>query len=178
MASLLRPKLRVKTSVIKNITITCVSGLLLANFFLNVCYANNKITKELDLHSPKNDGFVVDQSFKIIPKKIPLLNQKLEPSNFDTLTLLTSDNKCRNEYKRVTLNQISRLTKEYLRQSCAWVRNEQRLANVVKKLQNHNDRMKATPVTAMVCGGSISLGHGLYQSSLWQCLYRLEESLN
>jgi len=178
MANLLRPKLAVKTSVIKIITITCVSSLLLANFVLNVWYANKQITKELDLHSPQNDGFVVDQSFKIIPKKNPLLNQKLEPSDYDTLTSLTSDNKCRNEYKRVTSNQISGLTKEDLRRSRAWVGNEQRLANVVKKLQNHNDPMKATPITAVVCGGSISMGHGLYQSSIWRYSHRLEEWLN
>lgn len=84
------------------------------------------------------------------------------------------ENVCTAEYQRVMVNQGATpgLTQEDFRRSRAWVGNEQRLANIARKLQN-----RSKPVNAVVCGGSISIGHGV-EPQFGRYSHRLEEWLN
>lgn len=70
------------------------------------------------------------------------------------------------EYRRVTISSRNLgLTKEVLERSRAHVGNRWRLARLNQILENDNDNnnhtAEAAPVNIVVCGGSISLGHGI-----------------
>jgi hypothetical protein len=64
---------------------------------------------------------------------------------------------CLAEYRRVTEGRIGGLTREDLDRSRAYVGNRQRLGYLAEKLTQ-----RTLPVTAVACGGSISVGHGVY----------------
>jgi hypothetical protein len=68
----------------------------------------------------------------------------------------TITNVCEAEYQRVTRDRTKGLTKDDLERSRAHVGNRYRLAVLSQKLQQ-----QVEPVTAVVCGGSISIGHGV-----------------
>ena len=67
-----------------------------------------------------------------------------------------SNDRCLAEYTRVTKDRTPGLTKDDLERSRALVGNRHRLALLAHKLEQRQQ-----PVTAVVCGGSISLGHGV-----------------
>ena len=63
---------------------------------------------------------------------------------------------CQEEYDRATASRTPGLTIDDLERSRALVGNRHRLANLAKTLGARDK-----PVTAVVCGGSITLGHGV-----------------
>lgn len=65
----------------------------------------------------------------------------------------TSTAVCQDEYERVTSNFT--LTKTDLQNSRALLGNRHRLAALSKKLKSNR------PVNAVVCGGSITMAHGV-----------------
>jgi hypothetical protein len=79
---------------------------------------------------------------------------------------------CEEEFQRLTLHHTHNLTTEDLRRSRAWVGSEKRLAKFVDKLS-----AKRKPVSVVVYGGSISMGHGLADNSL-KYLDEFEKWLN
>jgi hypothetical protein len=79
---------------------------------------------------------------------------------------------CMVEYQRVTAQRTRGLTAEDLERSRALMGNRYRLAQVARSLQ-HRQR----PITVAVCGGSISLGHGVHPGNL-RYSDRLEVWLN
>lgn len=164
-ASGLHQKQPVKVGI-QLIILICMSALLLANFILNVWYANKGVID--------NDN-VLKHSFQMTPKKTPSLNRERHFSNCNDTS--ASSTTCSNEKKRLTSKSI-RLTPEDLSRSRAWVGNEQRLANLVNKLQDHDDPSKASPITVVVCGGSITLGHGLERADENRYSHELEQWLN
>lgn len=76
-------------------------------------------------------------------------------------TVRETVNKCDMEFRRLTTDHRHHLTLEDFRRSRAWVGNEQRLSKLFQKLSAKSD-----PVSAVVYGGSISMGHGLADASL------------
>lgn len=68
----------------------------------------------------------------------------------------TMVDQCRAEYQRVTFNRTRGLTLDDLERSRALIGNRHRLANLARTLQQRNK-----PITGVVCGGSITLGHGV-----------------
>lgn len=78
---------------------------------------------------------------------------------------------CVAEYNRVTMGRVPGLTPEDLERSVAHVGNRQRLAKLGMKLSsaptgrhsnsNSNQQQQQQAVVVAVCGGSISLGHGV-----------------
>lgn len=80
---------------------------------------------------------------------------------------------CVVEYKRVTAeSRLQGLTEDDLERSIAHVGNRQRLAKLTHKLQQ-----RLLPVSVVVCGGSISLGHGIEPRTL-RYSNQLEQWLN
>ena len=65
-------------------------------------------------------------------------------------------NSCQAEYERSTSNTTRGLTLDDLEQSRALIGNRHRLAFLSAKLQDRQE-----PVNAIVCGGSITIGHGV-----------------
>eukprot|EP00980_Cylindrotheca_fusiformis_P005627 scaffold1184_cov132-Cylindrotheca_fusiformis.AAC.48 len=80
--------------------------------------------------------------------------------------------RCDEEFERLTLNHTHNLSTEDIRRSRAWVGNERRLAKVVDKLS-----ARKMPISVVVYGGSISMGHGLANGSL-KYLNEFEKWLN
>jgi hypothetical protein len=72
---------------------------------------------------------------------------------------------CQEEYDRVTANRTQGLTREDLIRSRTLLGNRQRLANLAHKLHilrdGTTDNNNMQPITMVVNGGSISLGHGV-----------------
>ena len=71
---------------------------------------------------------------------------------------------CQDEYNRATLGRTPGLTMDDLERSRALIGNRYRLAQVAQKLQQpHQEQQQPSPdpVTVVVCGGSITLGHGV-----------------
>jgi len=91
-------------------------------------------------------------------------------SSFDTVPENT--NKCDKEFRRLTAENRHNLTLEDFRRSRAWVGNEKRFSKLFQKLS-----AKTNPVSAVVYGGSISMGHGLSDGSL-KYLNELEKWMN
>ncbi|KAL7433367.1 hypothetical protein ACHAXH_009245 [Discostella pseudostelligera] len=79
---------------------------------------------------------------------------------------------CHNEYDRITAMQTPGLTSQDLRRSQAWVGNQYRLIQTMTALSS-----RQRPVVAVVAGGSISLGHGVYPNSAHYA-ERLESWMN
>ena len=77
----------------------------------------------------------------------------LAPTPEQELPALTS---CQQEYQRVTSNRTQGITEQDLEQSRALIGNRHRLAQLSAKLQRREE-----PVNAVVCGGSITIGHGV-----------------
>lgn len=71
-------------------------------------------------------------------------------------TLAPVRSKCLQEYQRVTANRTQGITLQDLEQSRALIGNRHRLALLATKLQERKDA-----VNAVVCGGSITIGHGV-----------------
>lgn len=63
------------------------------------------------------------------------------------------------EYNRVSVDRVVGLTADDFERSRAVVGNRQRLASVTRKLIAQHK-----PIHVVVCGGSISLGHGVSPS--------------
>ena len=80
---------------------------------------------------------------------------------------------CRKEYEQANSNRTRGLTSEDLEHSRALIGNRHRLAVLANKLV-----VRKRPVTAVVCGGSISLGHGLQDGGKRRYSHRLQEWLN
>jgi hypothetical protein len=76
-------------------------------------------------------------------------------STADTSSSTRSD-LCEAEYQRVARDRTPGLTKDDLERSRALMGNRHRLAGLARKLQQ-----RIEPVTAVICGGSISIGHGV-----------------
>ena len=72
------------------------------------------------------------------------------------LSSTNTNDKCQDEYARITAHRTPGLTQEDLKRSFVYSGNRQRLALLYKKLE-----ARQQPVTAVVAGGSISLGHGV-----------------
>ncbi|CAB9531008.1 expressed unknown protein [Seminavis robusta] len=68
----------------------------------------------------------------------------------------SGDDMCQKEYQRVTSNRTKGITRDDLERSRALVGNRYRLAMLAKTLKE-----RKRPITGVVCGGSISLGHGV-----------------
>ena len=84
-----------------------------------------------------------------------------QPPLAKTTSVITGDNSnvndpCLAEYNRVTADRTSGLTADDLERSRAYAGNRQRLATVAHKLI-----AQQKPLHIVVCGGSISLGHGV-----------------
>jgi hypothetical protein len=71
----------------------------------------------------------------------------------------TEEDLCWTEYQRVNQNRTRGLTVENLRRSRAWIGNEHRLQKVASS-------MPTKPMTVLVAGGSISLGHGIFPTKM------------
>ena len=76
------------------------------------------------------------------------------------------------DVQRVTADRTAGLTADDFVRSRAVVGNRQRLARVAHRLINKNE-----PIHMVVCGGSISIGHGVYPETL-RYSARLQEWLN
>ena len=69
---------------------------------------------------------------------------------------LPATSSCQLEYQRVTSNRTKGITEQDLEQSRALIGNRYRLSQLSAKLQRREER-----VNAVVCGGSITIGHGV-----------------
>jgi hypothetical protein len=63
---------------------------------------------------------------------------------------------CKSEFERTMANKVKGLTPIDMERSIAYTGNRQRIAKLVRKLQTRQEA-----VTVVVCGGSITLGHGI-----------------
>lgn len=88
----------------------------------------------------------------------------LSPSTFQSRSAESKDvssssdtSKCRAEYDRNSSNQTAGLTETDLLRSRAWMGNQYRLHSAISTLAR-----RQRPFTAVVAGGSISLGHGTF----------------
>lgn len=95
------------------------------------------------------------------PAELSLENTKATPATL-----------CEQEFRRLTLHHQHNLTEEDFRRSRAWVGNEHRLAKVAGTLS-----ARRKPVSVVVYGGSISMGHGLADPKL-KYLDEVEKWLN
>jgi len=82
------------------------------------------------------------------------------------------DDLCMDEYRRVTADRTTGLTADDLERSRAVTGNRQRLAGLATRLIQQRK-----PVHIVVCGGSISIGHGVHPPTL-RYSDRLKEWLN
>jgi len=83
---------------------------------------------------------------------------------FDTSAKAVADDNdsyCAAEYSRVTATRTPGLTEDDLERSRAYIGNRQRLAKFSTKLLVSSLSSSSSPVNVVVCGGSISLGHGV-----------------
>jgi hypothetical protein len=87
--------------------------------------------------------------------KAPKRSSTNLPRNDDT----SQEDLCWTEYQRVTQDRTQGLTVENLRRSRAWIGNEHRLQKVASS-------MATKPMTVLVAGGSISLGHGIFPNNM------------
>ena len=116
-----------------------------------------------------------------------ITTSKTQRYGFDGRT--SSDDQCRNELDRVTVHMpdhVPGLTEEDYERSMAHVGNRYRIATFVQKLirstkrsidnnettdststgtSNNNPNQNNKPVTVVVCGGSITMGHGVEPQS-------------
>ena len=83
-----------------------------------------------------------------------------------------TERSCRREFHRVTdqrPDHVSGLTPDDYERSIAHVGNRYRIAAFVQKLigssYHHHNNNANSPVTAVVCGGSITMGHGVEPQS-------------
>ena len=114
--------------------------------------------------------------------------QQNGPAVTSSIATSTTDNdSCRKEYERITADRLPGLTKEDLLRSITYSGNRHRLAILANKLgmmnmnrRNHNEKAVTVtttqPVRAIVCGGSITLGHGVKSTLTYSS--RLERWLN
>ena len=84
---------------------------------------------------------------------------------------------CGEEYRRVTVDRTPGWTTDDLERSRAHVGNRQRLAQFAQRLILGGTTTTRQPVHVVVCGGSISMGHGVYPSTL-RYSDRLQDWLN
>lgn len=74
--------------------------------------------------------------------------------------ITTAEDECIAEHNRSTRKRVAGLTADDLERSRAYLGNRNRLVTFVDKLQQRE------PVQVAVCGGSISLGHGIHPMNL------------
>jgi hypothetical protein len=80
---------------------------------------------------------------------------------------------CESEFERTTANKVRGLTSIDMERSVAYTGNRQRIAKLVRKLQSRQEA-----VTVVVCGGSITLGHGIENPKEARYSGRLQQWLN
>lgn len=126
-----------------------------------VCASNNKSS---------NNNRVVNDHLDSFAARVPtgrLGSQAPQVSS----SLIRDDDACHTEFQRVTANQTRGLTSENMKRSWTHIGSRKRLAKLGHKLQQ-----RQAPVTAVVTGGSISLGHGVIHGLRYSD--RLEQWMN
>ena len=103
-----------------------------------------------------------------LPRQIPMCRGNVTiPTTFK---LDDKERRCRNEFNRVTEempDHLPGLTEEDYERSIAHVGNRYRIATFVQKLIQSSSTASINrnkPVTVVVCGGSITMGHGVEPS--------------
>lgn len=85
-----------------------------------------------------------------IPNKASFVRQAMQQSSPNAPSI------CQDEYQRITAKRTPGLTTEDLKRSFVYSGNRHRLSKLAAKLKARREQ-----VTAVVTGGSISLGHGV-----------------
>ena len=92
--------------------------------------------------------------------------------HYDTTTSTYSSTTCQREYQRIMSNVTSHLTMDDYDRSIAHVGNRYRVSRVIQQKlllpvesesiqSQQQQQQQRQPLTIVVCGGSITLGHGI-----------------
>ena len=125
-------------------------------------------THHADHHNPDDNHNHPHHEMMNLPPELQREYLSDTTSSSTTTTMLRQNpiipvDTCQEEYDRATADRTPGLTMDDLERARALVGNRHRLANVAETL-----RVGEKPITAVVCGGSITLGHGVVPYvSIW-----------
>jgi len=133
-----------------------ISALIMSQQFQSHHYHGNH---QYHHHSSQQQQLLLDLPPEMIREAFLKITNTTSSSSSSSssLQLPVHQDHCQEEYDRATVHRTPGLTVDDLERSRALIGNRYRLSVLIQILQ-----AKTQPVTVVVCGGSITLGHGVH----------------